>query len=314
MTTASLFDIAADLDTPVSAFLKLKAVPAALPARERRRAASGWRAIRSSASATASRCGSTPAASRIGSRPAAAARRPGRAARRPARRRSPRRRSPKPDGNGCSAARRARRCRELRPGALLRAPAGARARRSTTARTRTTSRRESLLVFDHLTRRRRAAARGLASPSGRALRREVIRALRGGLPGPAWQAKFGRARGESHRGGSTSQGVHRAQEYIAAGDVYQLVLSVRFAGRMRLDPFEAYRALRLLNPSPYMYYCELGERVVVGSSPEALVKLNGGHGAAAADRRHAAARRGCRARRRARGTSCSPTRRKTPST
>ena len=47
-------------------------------------------------------------------------------------------------------------------------------------------------------------------------------------------------------------------------------------GRCDLDPFEAYRALRLLNPSPYMYYCELGERVVVGSSPEALVKLNGG--------------------------------------
>jgi anthranilate synthase component 1 len=50
---------------------------------------------------------------------------------------------------------------------------------------------------------------------------------------------------------------------------------VRFSGRCDLDPFEAYRALRLLNPSPYMYYCELGDRVVVGSSPEALVKLNG---------------------------------------
>ncbi len=71
--------------------------------------------------------------------------------------------------------------------------------------------------------------------------------------------------------------MRRAQESIAAGDVYQLVLAVRFAGRCDLDPFETYRALRLLNPSPYMYYCELGERVVVGSSPEALVKLNGGH-------------------------------------
>ncbi len=53
------------------------------------------------------------------------------------------------------------------------------------------------------------------------------------------------------------------------------MLSVRFSGRCDLDPFEAYRALRLLNPSPYMYFCELGDRTVVGSSPEALVKLNG---------------------------------------
>ena len=71
-------------------------------------------------------------------------------------------------------------------------------------------------------------------------------------------------------------GVRRTQEYIAAGDVYQLVLSARFSGRHSLDPFEAYRALRLINPSPYMYYCRLGDMTVVGSSPEALVRLKGG--------------------------------------
>src|SRR2546421_221578 len=70
-------------------------------------------------------------------------------------------------------------------------------------------------------------------------------------------------------------GVRRTQDYIAAGDVYQLVLASRFSGRHELDPFQAYRALRLINPSPYMYYCALGEVAVVGSSPEALVKLNG---------------------------------------
>jgi anthranilate synthase component 1 len=69
-------------------------------------------------------------------------------------------------------------------------------------------------------------------------------------------------------------GVRRTQEYIAAGDVYQLVLASRFSGRHELDPFQAYRALRLINPSPYMYYCALGDVTVVGSSPEALVKLN----------------------------------------
>jgi anthranilate synthase component 1 len=132
----------------------------------------------------------------------------------------------------------------------------------------------SLLVFDHLTRR--AALLHAGSDADRqSLRREVIRALRGGLPGPAWQARFAEPDASLTEAGYVER-VRRAQESIAAGDVYQLVLAVRFAGRCDLDPFEAYRALRLLNPSPYMYYCELGDRVVVGSSPEALVKLTGG--------------------------------------
>lgn len=132
----------------------------------------------------------------------------------------------------------------------------------------------SLLVFDHLTRR--AALLHAGSEQERlALRREVIRALRGGLPGPARQLQYGPPEASLSEE-QFLQNVARTKEYIAAGDVYQLVLSVRFAGRCDLDPFEAYRALRLLNPSPYMYYCELGDRVVVGSSPEALVKLNAG--------------------------------------
>ena len=133
----------------------------------------------------------------------------------------------------------------------------------------------SLLVFDHLTRRAALLHAG-SEQERQSLRREVIRALRGGLPGPAWQASFSAPEASL----SEEQFLHnvaRTKEYIAAGDVYQLVLSVRFAGRCDLDPFEAYRALRLLNPSPYMYYCELGDRVVVGSSPEALVKLSAGH-------------------------------------
>jgi anthranilate synthase component I len=54
------------------------------------------------------------------------------------------------------------------------------------------------------------------------------------------------------------------------------VLSTRFEGECELDPFEAYRALRLINPSPYMIYCELGDQTLVGSSPEALVRLSAG--------------------------------------
>jgi len=133
----------------------------------------------------------------------------------------------------------------------------------------------SLLVFDHLTRRAALLHAGSASERT-SLRREVIRALRGGVPGPAWQAQLGPAEASLSEPEFVER-VERAQAYIAAGDVYQLVLSIRFAGRCDLDPFEAYRALRLLNPSPYMYFCELGSRVVVGSSPEALVKLGRGH-------------------------------------
>jgi anthranilate synthase component 1 len=130
----------------------------------------------------------------------------------------------------------------------------------------------SLLVFDHLTRRAALLHAG-TEHERQSLRREVIRALRGGLPGPAWAASVGPPEASLSEAEFLDR-VARTQEYIAAGDVYQLVLSVRFAGRCDLDPFETYRALRLLNPSPYMYYCELGDRVVVGSSPEALVKLN----------------------------------------
>ena len=132
----------------------------------------------------------------------------------------------------------------------------------------------SLLVFDHLTRRAALLHAG-SEHERQSLRREIIRALRGGLPGPAWQASFS-APDASLSEAEFLDGVARTKEYIAAGDVYQLVLSVRFSGRCDLDPFEAYRALRLLNPSPYMYFCELGDRTVVGSSPEALVKLEGG--------------------------------------
>ena len=147
----------------------------------------------------------------------------------------------------------------------------------------------------------------------RALRAEVVRALRGALPDVRRAGSYAPPRAAFARADYLA-GVRRAQEYIAAGDVYQLVLASRFAGRHQLDPFQAYRALRLINPSPYMYYCALGDVTVVGSSPEALVKLERRPRAAASDRRHAAARRGCRRRRRARERSCSPIPRRTPST
>jgi anthranilate synthase component 1 len=137
---------------------------------------------------------------------------------------------------------------------------------------------ESLLVFDHLTRGIALLHAG-SEAERQALRRDVIRALRGGLPNHGGSGETTADARYTPATGSLSRdeyiaGVKRTQEYIAAGDVYQLVLSSRFTGRHSLDPFEAYRALRLINPSPYMYYCRLGGLTVVGSSPEALVKVD----------------------------------------
>jgi len=131
----------------------------------------------------------------------------------------------------------------------------------------------SLLVFDHLTRGIALVHAG-SDAERRSLRTEVVRALRGALPNGRRAGRYS-APQAAWTPEAYMQGVRRTQEYIAAGDVYQLVLACRFAGRHELDPFQAYRALRLINPSPYMYYCALGDVAVVGSSPEALVKLNG---------------------------------------
>ena len=132
----------------------------------------------------------------------------------------------------------------------------------------------SLLVFDHLTRGVALLHDGTEAER-QSLRREVIQALRGPVPTLAVPGRFSPAT-PSLSEAEHAAGVRRVQEYIASGDVYQLVLSSRFEGRHTLSPFEVYRALRLLNPSPYMYYCELGDITVVGSSPEALVKAHGG--------------------------------------
>ena len=69
--------------------------------------------------------------------------------------------------------------------------------------------------------------------------------------------------------------VERGKEYIRAGDVFQVVLSQRLTVPVRVPPFEIYRALRVVNPSPYMYYLRMGASTVLGSSPEMLVKVSG---------------------------------------
>jgi anthranilate synthase component 1 len=132
----------------------------------------------------------------------------------------------------------------------------------------------SLLVFDHLTRRIALLHAGSEAERA-ALREQVIRLLRGALPPAVGKGSHTPAT-QSLSGEQFMAAVGTAKDYISKGDVYQLVLSVQFNGRHDLAPFEVYRALRLLNPSPYMFFVDLGDIQVAGSSPEALVKLRQG--------------------------------------
>ena len=70
--------------------------------------------------------------------------------------------------------------------------------------------------------------------------------------------------------------VEAAKSYIQAGDIFQVVLSQRFAMKISCDPFDIYRALRFINPSPYMFFLRLDNLHLVGASPEMLVKVRGG--------------------------------------
>ncbi|HAL73592.1 MAG TPA: hypothetical protein DCM45_00695 [Clostridiales bacterium] len=69
--------------------------------------------------------------------------------------------------------------------------------------------------------------------------------------------------------------VSQARRYIKAGDIFQVVLSQRFTASYSQDPFAVYRALRHVNPSPYLFYLRTPEAVLIGASPEMLVRMNG---------------------------------------
>jgi anthranilate synthase component 1 len=71
--------------------------------------------------------------------------------------------------------------------------------------------------------------------------------------------------------------VSRAKEYVRSGDIIQVVLSQRFSGELTVDPLDIYRVLRTLNPSPYMFFLRLDDTVVVGASPEVMVRKEGAH-------------------------------------
>jgi len=103
----------------------------------------------------------------------------------------------------------------------------------------------------------------------RELERNLSAMRTSGGDGIEVRSNYTRERFEEH--------VRKAKEYIAAGDIYQVVLSQRFEADASAEPFTVYRALRHVNPSPYMYFIRMGGISVIGSSPEMLVRVEGTH-------------------------------------
>ena len=141
---------------------------------------------------------------------------------------------------------------------------------------------EELAVFDNLKGRLYLivhAEAGNPRALAKANRRldELVHRLRQGGPGYP-QSLEGQALDEADFvSGFTREGfidaVEKSKEYIRAGDIFQVVLSQRLSVPFKARPVDVYRALRALNPSPYMYFLDVGDMQVVGSSPEILVRL-----------------------------------------
>src|SRR6266436_6106814 len=146
---------------------------------------------------------------------------------------------------------------------------------------------DRLLAFDHLRHQIHIIATADVTPESprqaydRAVRDIGIieKKLGAGLRPAHWQkAKAKKGNLKVHAGTSRERylrSVEQAKEYIAAGDIFQVVLSQRVDFQPDVPPFNLYRALRTVNPSPYMYFLRMGDMHVLGSSPEMLVRVTG---------------------------------------
>lgn len=144
---------------------------------------------------------------------------------------------------------------------------------------------DSLLVFDHVTHTIKVVSHAYIDDDvdrayGKAVTRidELVKRLQGSTA----SGKTFRAAAPKHKASSNfSQTefeamVSKAKEYIHSGDVIQVVLSLRLERPTGANPFTVYRALRSVNPSPYMYYLHLGDFHIAGASPELLVRVEKG--------------------------------------
>ena len=149
---------------------------------------------------------------------------------------------------------------------------------------------DALLVFDHVRRRVKAVAHVMpdatdgdvaaAYEAAEARIADLLDRLRAPLIAPTLAndhpGYFDAAPIHNTARAAFEDKVRRAKEYIAAGDIFQVVLSQRVDRPTAADPFTIYRALRAVNPSPYMYFLQFGDFQIVGASPELLVRLEDG--------------------------------------
>ena len=142
-----------------------------------------------------------------------------------------------------------------------------------------------LIAFDHV-RHRVWIIRNVFTEGPGSLREKYDRAvretarIRRKLSGPLPRARRARPAGRLQVRSNFTRArylaaVRKAKAYIRAGDIFQVVPSQRFTAKTSAEPFEIYRALRVVNPSPYLNYLRLGDVYVVGSSPEMLLKVQG---------------------------------------
>jgi anthranilate synthase component 1 len=151
---------------------------------------------------------------------------------------------------------------------------------------------DRLLAFDHLRHQIHIVANADVSrePPRKAYQRALAdiavleKQLASGLRSANWQrassanGRHGKNKLRIHAGTSHRRflkSVERAKEYIAAGDIFQVVLSQRLDFIPEVSPFDIYRALRTVNPSPYLYFLRMDDTHVLGSSPEMLVRVTG---------------------------------------
>ncbi len=146
---------------------------------------------------------------------------------------------------------------------------------------------DALLVFDHLQHTIKVVAHCRLDGDVQASYRqacwridELAKRLNQTLPASPYPI-----RGATHNPGRVEsnvakerfiKNVERCREYIVAGDIYQVQISQRFQRPTSAHPFSVYRALRVVNPSPYMYYLAMGDGYIVGASPEMLVRVEDG--------------------------------------
>lgn len=145
---------------------------------------------------------------------------------------------------------------------------------------------DTLVIFDHVLNRMRVVANAYVDRDPQAAYWEAIEridrlvsALNQPLPEQRRERHVPRIPDDPSAMKSTMtraqhrEAVLKAKEYIAAGDAIQVVVSHRLSADLDMPPFDLYRALRAINPSPYMYYLTFGETQIIGASPELLVRV-----------------------------------------